>query len=222
MKKGLLLVEGKDDQNVIWAICNKQQLLETFEVLYPKDKKDDSGGYEKLIKGLPIRLREEQHEVIGIVVDADLDLTNRWQSLKDILLNYGYKLPSSPQPLGTIVENIDKDSGFPVKIGIWIMPNNQSKKGVLEDFLESLIKSKDLLLPHAHKIIAEVETQVSENQRFKDVHKSKALIHTWLAFQDEPGKPLGQAVTKFNFDHDNTLMKSFVDWLNRLFNSQHT
>lgn len=30
---------------------------------------------------------------------------------------------------------------------------------------------------------------------FKKVHHSKAVIHTYLAWQDEPGNPLGQAIT---------------------------
>ena len=48
-------------------------------------------------------------------------------------------------------------------------------------------------------------------------YRSKALIHTWLAWQEDPGTPLGLAVTKRYLDGDHALAQQFVQWLLRLF-----
>ena len=44
-----------------------------------------------------------------------------------------------------------------------------------------------------------------------------SLIHTWLAWQDDPGRPFGQAVTKRYFDSDGPHVQGLLDWLTRLF-----
>ena len=42
-----LLVEGKDDQHVIWALCEKFKVEKSFEVI-------DCEGIDKLIEQIPI------------------------------------------------------------------------------------------------------------------------------------------------------------------------
>ena len=53
--------------------------------------------------------------------------------------------------------------------------------------------------------------------RFKEAHVAKARIHTWLAWQEEPGKPLGQAITKKFFDSSAPQAQQFIDWIRNLF-----
>lgn len=53
---------------------------------------------------------------------------------------------------------------------------------------------------------------------FKAVHKSKARIHTWLAWHDTPGESLTVAVKKRLFDTDKELCRRFGNWLNQLNN----
>jgi hypothetical protein len=47
--------------------------------------------------------------------------------------------------------------------------------------------------------------------------EAKARLHTWLAWQEEPGKPIGQAITKRFLDPEATEAQAFLDWLRRLF-----
>ena len=58
-------------------------------------------------------------------------------------------------------------------------------------------------------------------QKFADMGKKtleyKARIHTWLAWHDEPGLPVGTAITSRILSTDNDLCQCFVDWLERLF-----
>src|SRR5215471_19912039 len=113
-------------------------------------------------------------KVIGAIVDADTDPHGRWQSLRSILLDSGYTdFPNELSEDGTIVPGT---SGLP-SIGIWLMPNNRLV-GMLEDFLSSLIREGDVLLERA---ISCVDGIPSEQRRFRNTYRSKALIHTWLA-----------------------------------------
>jgi hypothetical protein len=51
----------------------------------------------------------------------------------------------------------------------------------------------DTLHPKAEAILQELE-QAGLN-RYISIHHPKALIHTWLAWQEKPGMPTGQAIT---------------------------
>ncbi|MEQ9549678.1 MAG: DUF3226 domain-containing protein [Coleofasciculus sp. G3-WIS-01] len=72
-----LLVEGKNDRHVIWALCNQYQLPETFSVEVAEEKGTE--GIEALLAGLPAR-------ILGIVVDTDQNLLARWQAVQNRLM----------------------------------------------------------------------------------------------------------------------------------------
>ncbi|MCC5649013.1 hypothetical protein LC609_04000 [Nostoc sp. XA013] len=52
---------------------------------------------------------------------------------------------------------------------------------------------------------------------FKPLDISKAVIHTYLAWQDEPDRPMGQAITKQALRPNTDIAIRFTDWLIRLF-----
>ena len=104
-------------------------------------------------------------------------------------------------------------------IGVWIMPDNL-QSGMLEDFVRYLIPENDLLYPFVDTVLAQIETDDIANRYNPNVHRAKAFIHTWLAWQKDPGTPMGLALTKTYLDHNTALCLRFVDWLNRLFNAQ--
>jgi hypothetical protein len=209
MKKGQLIVEGLDDKHVVWAFCKKFKVPETFEVV-------DTEGYENLRDGIDERIKSGTFEKLGFIIDADTDIKSRWQSISDILKTFGYKLPDAPEPKGTIVFHPDSNTFYPLSIGIWIMPNNQLE-GMLEDFLEKMIAPNNELLEIAKESLEKVESKVSESERFKESHYAKALIHTFLAWKEPPGRPFGQAINANFFNEKTELLTQFMDWLNRLF-----
>ena len=84
---------------------------------------------------------------------------------------------------------------------------------MLEDFLTGLAPQDGL--EAARNCIANAQSK--ELNFFKDIHLGKAVIHTCLAWQDEPGKPLGQAVTAQVLQLHTQTAKAFIDWLKRLF-----
>ncbi len=88
------------------------------------------------------------------------------------------------------------------------MPDNQLP-GMLENFVARLISADDELLVKAELFLQEVE-QAGLN-RYTLIHNPKALIHTWLACQETPGMPMGQAITSQVLSYDSPLALVFVE-----------
>lgn len=211
--KTILLVEGKDDEHVVKHLCGHHSLWLT-EITPPREVGDDSAGIDSLLESLPERIVQGNVEALGIMVDADTNLAARWQALRDRLEKAGYKdLPVKPDAHGTIVEApTDQPNDLVPRVGIWLMPDNTTN-GILEDFLQLLVPSPSELLEHAR---ASVDSIPGE-PLFRAVDQPKALIHTWLAWQQEPGKPYGTAITAKYLDADAPQARTFVAWLRKLF-----
>ena len=74
------------------------------------------------------------------------------------------------------------------------------------------------------ELLDEVDTTLTtlenkELNKYKSVHKAKARIHTFLAWQEEPGVSMGNAIAKSYLRADSEQAVLFVDWLRRLFGS---
>jgi hypothetical protein len=203
MVERLLVVEGRDDKHVFSAILNRHQFAPSFEI-------QDEGGFESLLARLSVRLKPGTDvKCIGIVVDADANAKVRWQSLKATLNRAGYaSTPDEPDLAGSIVDH----ETLP-RVGVWIMPNN-TLPGMLEDYLRFLVPARDHLFERANRCVGEIP---AEERRFAEHHSTKALIHTWLAWQADPGTPLGLAITKRYFESDGPHVDAVLEWLRRLF-----
>jgi hypothetical protein len=53
---------------------------------------------------------------------------------------------------------------------------------------------------------------------FSDTDQIKAEVHTWLAWQREPGLPFGTAVNATLLDPNSRKCQPFLNWLGTLFN----
>lgn len=207
MGKKILFVEGLDDEHVLKHICgNRGGPHLEFKRL---------DGIDKLLESYPLELKAGgADDIFGAVIDADTDLAGRWRSLRDRLIGVGYTpsdVPTEPMPGGTIVTH-PAGTLLP-RAGIWLMPDNTTM-GILEDFLRFLVPAGSALFDH-------VETSVSSipegEIRFTELARPKAVIHTWLAWQEEPGKPLGTAITAKFLDPHVHEVDVLVAWLNELF-----
>ncbi len=198
----ILLVEGQNDLHVFKNIFKKHNVNESFDV---KDKE----GLDKLLISIPILLKTDI-DIIGIVIDADVNISSRWDSIKNIFDKAGYSMPDTPTENGLIVKKYNSPT-----VGIWIMPDN-AENGMLEDFVKFLIPANDDLLPEVEDALLSIEDK--DLNRYKPIHKSKAKINTWLAWQEDPGTPMGLAIEKTYLTTNNKLCKLFVEWINKLFN----
>lgn len=95
------------------------------------------------------------------------------------------------------------------------MPDCVLDHGKLEHLLKTLVPSGDPLWP-----LAESSTDAAQatGAKFRDVDRVKAVTHCWLAWQKDPGVPIGRAVTSEYFRHDSPEAKAFLGWLKKLFN----
>ena len=203
----VLLVEGNDDLHVIAALCQKFQIEENFYI-------EDCRGVSNLLQGLPVRLKGAgEIHTMGIVIDADIDLNSRWKEIKYILIKSGkYSLIPEEFPKdGLILLPNNRDD---IKIGVWIMPNNEVN-GMLEDFISFLIPETDELTKPVKEALNSIETKGVN--RYANIHRSKAYMHTWLAWQEEPGTPMGLAITKKYLSTSPQICNSFVEWIKKLY-----
>lgn len=210
-----ILVEGRDDQNVIRNLLREHGI--DAKVLEPHSRKsirdaiaiERIEGVETLLKDLVTELRQSDQECVGIVVDANTDLAARWQAVSARLERAGdVNVPAEPDPGGTVLTLRQPEREL--KVGVWLMPDNQLSS-MLEDFIASLTPEGDKLLDYARQCIDGLP-----HRPFGDA-ESKALIHTWLAWQEEPGKPLGLAITFHYLDSHSPYALKFADWIRQLF-----
>lgn len=201
-----LLVEGHNDQHVVMALCGIHNITENFDII-------DCKSIDHVFEQLKLRLTIPQiNKKIGVIVDADINLDQRWRQFCNIVnIDTKYHLPSSVPSEGLVLQPID--SNDPV-IGLWIMPNNHLN-GMLEDFLYFLAPEKDPLLTKTTEVLSELENM--KLHRYKDIHHAKAKIHTFLAWQEDPGTPMGQAITKRYLQPDCDLAQLFISWLKNVF-----
>lgn len=201
-KRPVLLVEGRDDREVVYQICNHHRIDNTaaFETW-------DTKGYDRLCDDLGV-LPKTGVPIIGAIVDADVHADQRWQSIGDVLRRVGYTVPDEPTRGGTFLAR----SGMP-RVGLWMMPDNRAP-GALEDYLAFLVDEGDTQLPRARRAVDEIP--VGE-RRFPAERRSKAEMHTWLAWQEEPGTPLGLAVTRRYVNPNHPRVAELVAWLRSLF-----
>ncbi len=213
-----LLVEGENDLHVISALCGKYNVPKNFEISFPKMTGASANGVDLLLNSFRLQLRGSAGDTkaLGIVLDADDIPDQRWQQVTSIIeqARLGYIIPEQPDPNGVIILPLLE---YQPRLGIWLMPDNKTV-GELEDFVSVLIPSQDELSVYANNALNQIE-QVNLNRYGKK--RSKAFIHTWLAWQDEPGLPMGRAITKKVLSPNTPLAFTFIDWLNRLFISPH-
>ncbi|MFN0074215.1 MAG: DUF3226 domain-containing protein [Chloroflexota bacterium] len=203
--KNVVLVEGTDDEHVVKHLC-------AFYGLPHLDKIDRLGGVDNLIESFPVRLKESDVNALGVVVDADTDLDARFRSLRDLLVHTGYSHgPEMPSPVGTI---FPPPAGTLLpRVGLWLMPDN-STNGILEDFIRILVPSSNPLFLHVER---SVDSIPSTERLFSELSRPKAVIHTWLAWQREPGRPIGTAITARYLDASVPQVGVFINWLRQLF-----
>ena len=103
-------------------------------------------------------------------------------------------------------------------IGVWVMPDNQLP-GKIEDFVARLVPDQDPLLPMAERATQSIPAAL---RRFSEPDLAKAVIHNWLAWQEEPGSRMGEAFTKRYLDPKAPTALVFVEWVRRLLAARPT
>lgn len=206
-----LLVEGDEDKHVFTQLLGQYKIFEKFETKHEKFEIKSHNGIEYLLNLRTLRnyLVVDESRRFGIILDADDDLAARWKQIKTICETIGYHdVPPGPPPEGTVLA----EEGL-AAVGIWLMPNN-STSGMMEDFIGWLVPQNDLLWPMAGDVVQKV---IERDRRFRKSYTSKACIHTWLAWQKDPGTSLGMSINKRYVDVSASHAQQFITWIRKLF-----
>jgi hypothetical protein len=193
-------VEGKDDEHFLYHWMKVHVSDQTISV-------KEMTGFDNLLKDLEIPFKSESL-TFGFVVDADVSAPARWDSLRSKLIGIGIKPIDLPQELprsGFIGKYNEK------RFGIFVMPDNLNE-GMLETFASHCIAPGDELWSLAVDAVGQIPQEL---RRFKPVHTIKAEVHTWLAWQETCGVPLGQAVTR-RFFEKTEYSEALTQWMKDL------
>ena len=205
-----LLVEGADDQYAVAGLMGAHVQWGESEKDWPVFIKDCKGVKRLLEPDLiPLEFQQRSIRRLGIVVDANESSSVRWDSIRNQCQGLVSDFPKELPPTGVICTNSEGK-----RLGIWIMPDNRSR-GMLETFLQFLIPAADEPLWQYAKDAAKHARTVGAP--YKDTHIDSAEIHTWLAWQDEPGPPFGTALKRKCLDPASDRAQPFVEWFKRLF-----
>ena len=205
-----LLVEGAEDKRVI------PYLIEANDIPW-KDKKKEPfvsiesyDGIEKLLNKnvISTELKASGLSALGLMVDADEEPENRWQSIRKVCLPSISDFPEYLPETGLIHTT---NSG--VKFGVWMMPDNKMR-GMLETFLTYIIPNENELWNYAQTVVTEAKNQ---GATFIDNHTDKANIHTWLAWQNPPGRQLHNAVMERILNPKHPQAQIFINWFKKLY-----
>lgn len=199
----ILYVESLNDAHVCYALFEHYAVPESFTV----SAKDGLGNILKTLRLELKKADEDRLETIGILIDADHDPSGRWREVMRLLTRAGYmNLPETPDADGAIIAQADHPT-----IGVWMMPDNRVP-GALEHFIAALVPADDRLWPHVNTVLQQLV-----EQRFREEDRLKAHVHTWLAWQEEPGRPMGYAIGRGFLDPDVPQAERLIAWIRRLF-----
>jgi hypothetical protein len=201
----VLHVEGSDDEHAIYHLLIRHGFDDQDIPKFGKNK----GGKQGVLSAIPIAVRAGTRKSLGFVMDANDSPQDTWRAVAARLRKVDVQAPTEIPEGGFVGES----KGYRARVGVWLMPDNR-KTGALEDFLRDLIDEGDPLFSHAKDSAQEARRH---GARYSDGGYLKAVLHTWLAWQEEPGYPYGKAIKARYFGADSAATERFVHWFQCLF-----
>lgn len=218
----VLLVEGNADRDFFKKICEPLSFHPDIHVASPNDFDSKSrNGKQSVLARMEILLKEfagsetGSQKRLAIIVDADYK-TENGLGFEGTVKQFSEKLSEHE-----FILDSENSNGFIFKhadglsdIGLWVMPNNDNE-GMLEDWIKECIHPNEQpIFTHAKSVVDSLEYP-----KFKPIHKSKAEVATWLAWQEKPGHGLYWTAHSNNnlLDANSRLYQKLVIWLNRIY-----
>lgn len=209
-----LHVEGPDDSHAIRHLLIRHGIdydQKPWPVEFPRI--EVVGGKPDLLDGVETAVRLSAGRSIGFVLDANSSVQNSWHAVASHLREVGMEAPDLIPQEGFVGE-VGEAEYYRARVGVWLMPNNR-RDGKLEDFLRDLVEERDLLLPYAEEAATHAKEELGAGFSANDA--DKAVLHTWLAWQKEPGLPYGTAMRARFFGDDSPAAQAFVSWFRAVF-----
>ena len=213
----LLLVEGPTEQRLVPELMRANGAAwddDAVGVDVPLIK--DLGGVRNILKrgAISSEARASGLQSLGIIVDANGDVFQRWTAIKNRCSDELPDLPPMPDQIPSNGLVCPRPDGS--MFGVRILPDNQHQ-GALEHFLLNLVPSDAAGLLELARESVQAARAIGAPVRDHDVTKSTA--HTWLAWQENPGLQLHIAVKNRVLDANHPESAPFVSWFQRLFSN---
>jgi hypothetical protein len=223
-KKYILLVEGESDRGFFEQFCKKLQLNDVgVTIATPKDgglwRKNGNQGVLNVINIYLTQLQDGTIERFAVIVDAEykdqhaLGCQGTIERFTSNVAQHGFEPDHSRcSPSDGLV--FAHNDGL-ANIGLWVMPNN-SDEGMLEDWMRCCIH------PDERALFDHVETTLSglpePLTKFKPIHRGRAEIATWLAWQKKAEYGLFPAAKEDSLlDANSSLFQSLAGWLKHIY-----
>ncbi len=201
----ILLAEGDDEKRVIPFLLDKYVVWGDSADQWVVEIKS-YGGIDDLLEpgNIHAAAKTTGRKAVGVVLDANDQFESRWLRVRKCCIGIANALPESLPSAGLIHQNADG-----LRIGVWIMPDNQSR-GMLETFLSNLVRAE-------HSALWAFATEACASSRahgapYRDSHRDKADVHTFLAWLDPPGQSLHLSVLTEALDARSPLGEQFARW----------
>ena len=144
--------------------------------------------------------------------DADDAVAPAWDQVRNLLSDYFEEdLPPNLPPGGFFGTTTLGKS-----VGVWVMPDCRGG-GMIETLLGDMIPAGGVDAELWKYAVRACGTARKKSAPFKLAHEAKARLHTWLAWQDEPGLQLHEAIKHSKLDVQAEAARGFVDWFQTLF-----
>lgn len=219
VKRSSLYVEGTDDKHVIKHLLQRHGIEcpfdheivpETLPAMVPEIKL--AGNKQQVLATIENAVKFGTGHSVGFVIDADEAAENSWRAVRHRL---SFLDPKPPRllPASGFVADVPV---YRARVGVWLMPDNQSS-GALEEFLKGLIADSDQLWSFADTA---TRTSKRHGAKFTANKHNKAAIHAWLAWQRDPGLPFGSAIAAKYFAADSPTAFMFLRWFDELFGTR--
>ncbi|MGO9599287.1 MAG: DUF3226 domain-containing protein [Isosphaeraceae bacterium] len=208
----LLLVEGKEEQYTL------PFFMDHYVVWGDKKKKEkwvveirQFDGVENLLEPGVIEAESKTPglNALGIIIDANDSFESRWANVRNRCQKAVPSFPNELPPEGLIHITPDR-----LRIGVWIMPDNGSR-GMLETFFGILLVAERVPLWDAAR--ESCDRAFGIYGCYREAHRDKAHIHTYLAWADPPGLPLPRALLEHVLDARLPAAAAFARWFIELF-----
>ena len=199
-----LYVEGRDDEHAIRQLLIRRRVdCKALPDIRVKGSKED------VLRAISVAVQAGTGKSLGFVMDANGAPASTWESVTSRLRKVGVQAPDEIPEGGFAGKSVD----YGARVGVWLMPDNR-KTGTLEDFLRDLIDRTDPLLSLAEDSARKAKRL---GARYSDGDAGKAVLHTWLAWQKDPGRPYGVAIKARFFGVESVATQQFVTWFQRVF-----
>jgi len=215
----LLLVEGVNDCHAVF------QLMWLVYRADPVFGIHECGSDDNALDSLAARVvsTRPKQKVLGLILDADIEGLRQDQVIQSRLDQLAarvgpyYQLPAVFPESGLILDPLASrpEAVRLPKLGVWLMPNNKAY-GMFEDLLMASLS--DRAAEYTTAVV--MQSKTDGVAKFRDIHLSKAVIRTYLAWQDPPDvQYLGLAIKRGAFENVEAECRHFIEWLEHLYGS---